>query len=1402
MRGCTDSASVGYDSHATEDDGSCLTALRGCTVPSASNYDDVATIDDGSCFFTTIGCTDSRAVNFRASAVTDSGGCVYARSGCMARLAANYDSLANIDSGTCTYPIGGCMDSSAVNFAPFATVHGGEGCIARREGCMSVQASNYDSTATVHSDACVYPRAGCTDSESVNFDPLATVDSGSCIPRIPGCTDRHALNWDSVATLLEAGGCIERVSGCTDSRSITYNAAANANDGSCAYAGCTDQVATNHDPSATITDGSCKYASAVGQALALGPLRRCTVFVDASGDLRRDGDEANATTDGAGKYAVRYSSDGPLRLSRPGAWSSCEDSLTGQPVAAPLVTTTSASMLTPLTSVATVLVSESGYSTAEASVAVCAALMPCVPCNASAHLCDATTGCVSSCSSEGGEPLSVFAFDPLEAFLGGGDAAWLGWMTLQGALAKTLDAARDSLVCASPALCGNCSASCTSAGYRIGGHAAETVDAALYSTLAEMVVEGAVPLQSALPISEMINRTASRLGVHAKEADAIASSQAARNAAAYGVFTPSNNLASDPAARQLNEASSARAGTLATLDALCGAFSGGGPCGIRSGCLIERASNFDSSAHVDDGSCTIVGCADSAALNYDSAVTVHDPATCVMRTVGCMVPSAINYDSRATVQGASCMLPQHGCTRSAAENYRSDARVDDGTCRVLGCTNSFASNYAPAATVDDGSCTPVLLGCTDSQADNYLRGATRNDGSCLRAGCTDSRSASYDRSARFDDGSCGATVVGCLDSRAENYLPSATTGDSSACAIRGCTAPSATNYQSYATEDDGSCLLPTRGCTSSAAVNFDASASVDDGSCYIVGCTNRLALNFSPLATADDGSCAWPRRGCTDSRAENYDAQARLLDASCVFLFCLDSTATNYEGAAFDAWNTSRHAAHGGRPPPATVLTAGACTYPLLSPPSPPLTPRHSDFAVVVRLVVGGVVTDYDEASQHAVLAALAAAAGIEATAGASLTASAASVLFTATLPVPNEASAMAARTAFAVALPDPAAATALLAAALPAAGIVVEAVPEVNVVSTADAPPPQVRLATPPPTGPMIGDSTAGVVDKLAEESSGSGVGLGALIAIATIAATCIACLAYRWFSRAGLREVKMRTAQRGGQGDMHGISQGNSERLLGRSPPNTPTIVAAEGGGRPPRSLPSSTRTAPPLMPDGLSRLDSGGVGRRPLPPPPPALPMLPHVPMLGSRVLRQGTEALPPDTAVDPILSPAILMAPLPSNEASPRAMPAQPHFAPAPAPRSVQGSTTSMELQGFDDDGSTLLHEVPAETVPDGIMLPDDVEGTVELRTRQGTATSSAMGGGSGLAGTPQLRRTSVSFAPTPAESTSQVVLASLSPRNLRHHNLKAGRMSSQERFERWQKACAAPPAPELADDDDF
>lgn len=77
--------------------------------------------------------------------------------------------------------------------------------------------------------------------------------------------------------------------------------------------------------------------------------------------------------------------------------------------------------------------------------------------------------------------------------------------------------------------------------------------------------------------------------------------------------------------------------------------------------------------------------------------------------------------------------------------------------------------------------------------------------------------------------------------------------------VYGCTDSSASNYNSSANQNDGSCVYYVYGCTDSNAINYNSSANQDNGTCLynILGCTDISAENYNPNANQDDGSCKY-----------------------------------------------------------------------------------------------------------------------------------------------------------------------------------------------------------------------------------------------------------------------------------------------------------------------------------------------------------------------------------------------------------------------------------------------------------------------------------------------------------------------------------------------------------------
>lgn len=178
-----------------------------------------------------------------------------------------------------------------------------------------------------------------------------------------------------------------------------------------------------------------------------------------------------------------------------------------------------------------------------------------------------------------------------------------------------------------------------------------------------------------------------------------------------------------------------------------------------------------------------------------------------------------------------------GCTNSYASNYEASANADDGNCFLLGCTNPLAPNFNSWAEVDNGLCDVSSLGCTNSYAFNYNPGAQYDNGQCVVIGCTDSLALNFDPMATVSGVLCVAARIGCMKSIGQNYDESYNV-ESGNCVILGCMDSSQLGYSAEVTVQiasglEGACIKPFPGCITIGATNFNSTANVDDGSCVL-----------------------------------------------------------------------------------------------------------------------------------------------------------------------------------------------------------------------------------------------------------------------------------------------------------------------------------------------------------------------------------------------------------------------------------------------------------------------------------------------------------------------------------------------------------------------------------------
>ena len=133
-----------------------------------------------------------------------------------------------------------------------------------------------------------------------------------------------------------------------------------------------------------------------------------------------------------------------------------------------------------------------------------------------------------------------------------------------------------------------------------------------------------------------------------------------------------------------------------------------------------------STHQLKDGNCVLKGCTDINASNYNSNAE-HDDGTCTC---------ASGYAKK----GGKCVVA--GCMEPSDSGYNSSAQVSNPNM----CTGQCATGYEKN---DAGNCIPIVkAGCTDAEADNYDSEAGADDGSCSYS-CADSNRALTDK------GTCG-----------------------------------------------------------------------------------------------------------------------------------------------------------------------------------------------------------------------------------------------------------------------------------------------------------------------------------------------------------------------------------------------------------------------------------------------------------------------------------------------------------------------------------------------------------------------------------------------------------------------------------------------------------------------
>lgn len=196
----------------------------------------------------------------------------------------------------------------------------------------------------------------------------------------------------------------------------------------------------------------------------------------------------------------------------------------------------------------------------------------------------------------------------------------------------------------------------------------------------------------------------------------------------------------------------------------------------------------------------------------------------------------------------------------------------DGNCnqddQVSDTPNSDAANFGCATGHQSCSSTDMVQNYMDYSDDACMNLFTSGQKTRMQALFAP---GGFRASLATSDGCAPACTIGC-----------------------GCTDATACNYDSAATEDDGSCDFSCQGCTDAEACNYDADATEDDGSCSGNGTNVTMTIltddypNETTWNIQDATGTVMLSGGPYSSTSTTYTSSVCLIEG-CYSLIVLDS---------------------------------------------------------------------------------------------------------------------------------------------------------------------------------------------------------------------------------------------------------------------------------------------------------------------------------------------------------------------------------------------------------------------------------------------------------------------------------------------------------------------------------
>ena len=370
------------------------------------------------------------------------------------------------------------------------------------------------------------------------------------------------------------------------------------------------------------------------------------------------------------------------------------------------------------------------------------------------------------------------------------------------------------------------------------------------------------------------------------------------------------------------------------------------------GCTDPEATNYDSTADVDDGSCNYtiieltylnstcsVDCDATGAFYYVNAVfentgnvTITDFCTewnvisggeYVECFTGSLIPgqtTTLTYGPISTDGSGvgwfyiqelndNILNPETGFYE--AISCLSDA---EATC-VYGCTDNTACNFDATADFDDATCTYVDEVCETCENGIVVDNDADNDGVCDADeinGCTDETACNYNLIATEDDDSC-ILATGCDycsgETNGTGTVIDGDTDNDGVCndaEIPGCTDETACNYDATATDEDNSCTFIDGVCDTCVDGQVIDNDADNDGTCdddETIGCTDPAACNVGSFTDTDNTLCTYVDgvcETCVDGAIIDNDIDNDGVCDADEIAGCTDNTACNYNNTATD----------------------------------------------------------------------------------------------------------------------------------------------------------------------------------------------------------------------------------------------------------------------------------------------------------------------------------------------------------------------------------------------------------------------------------------------------------------------------------------------------------------------